>query len=245
MLFSFKPPVYGVASMLPNSSAPTTAHCAVKVRLFIDILSHIAATSYKHLSFREYFFEKRELPPPFLLHPDSKSGLIIALPDFNTNGHKRPRIAINIFTSHETQKAFTINSWIINGISCLENDIATQRLHRREYLSHTNLTLMKSTCYARAGGGVESLNSPYLYKSSHLRGGNVSSPRREALISAEGCTHLRGEKRISPHAQGRRIRNIHEDYIHYSQRINLLVSRRSHESHEKRIVTLAFAIRLQ
>ena len=46
-------------------------------------------------------------------------------------------------------------------------------------------------------------------------------------------------------SQGRRIRNIHEDYIHYSQRINLLVSRRSHESHEKRIVTLAFAIRPQ
>ena len=31
-------------------------------------------------------------------------------------------------------------------------------------------------------------------------------------------------------SQGRRIRNIHEDYIHYSQRINLLVSRRSHET---------------
>ena len=45
--------------------------------------------------------------------------------------------------------------------------------------------------------------------------------------------------------QGRRIRNIHENYIHYSQRINLLVSHKSHESHKERIVTLAFAIRLQ
>ena len=43
--------------------------------------------------------------------------------------------------------------------------------------------------------------------------------------------------------QGRRIRNIHEDYIRYSQRINLLVSHRFHEAHEERIVTLAFAIR--
>lgn len=103
---------------------------------------------------------------------------------------------------HETQKAFTINSWIINGISCLENDIATQRLHRGGYLSHTNLTLTKSTCYARAGGCVESLNNPYICKSSHLRGGNISSPRREILISAERNAHLRGEKRISPHTTG-------------------------------------------
>ena len=103
---------------------------------------------------------------------------------------------------HETQKAFTISSWIINGISCLENDIATQRLHRGGYLSHTNLTLTKSTCYARTGGCVESLNSPHLCKSSHLRGGNISSPRRETLVSAERNTHLRGEKRISPHATG-------------------------------------------
>ena len=43
--------------------------------------------------------------------------------------------------------------------------------------------------------------------------------------------------------QGRRIRNIHENYIHYSQRINLLVSHKSHKSHKERIVTLAFAIR--
>ena len=46
-------------------------------------------------------------------------------------------------------------------------------------------------------------------------------------------------------AQGRRIINIHEDYIRYSQKINLLISHRSHESHKERIVTLAFAIRLQ
>ena len=107
---------------------------------------------------------------------------------------------------HETQKAFTINSWIINGISCLENDIATQRLHRGGYLSHTNLTLTKSTCYARAGGCVERLNSPYLCKSSHLRGGNIFSPRREILIFAEKNTHLRGEKKISPHATGHALK---------------------------------------
>ena len=52
------------------------------------------------------------------------------------------------------------------------------------------------------------------------------------------------ESQRSPlHWQGRRIRNIHEDYIHYPQRINLLVSHRFHEAHEERIVTLAFAIR--
>ena len=45
-------------------------------------------------------------------------------------------------------------------------------------------------------------------------------------------------------AQGRRIRNIHGDYIPYSHIINVLPSHRSHKSHEERIVTLAFAIRL-
>ena len=52
-------------------------------------------------------------------------------------------------------------------------------------------------------------------------------------------------EKIFTFSQGRRIRNIHEGYICYSQRFNLLVSHKSHESHKERIVTLAFAIRLQ
>ena len=144
----------------------------------------------------------RQLPPPIFVTYSLQTKPNYGVYDFNTNNHKRPRIAINKFMPHETQKAFTINSWIINGISCLENDIATQRLHRGGYLSHTNLTLTKSTCYARTGECVESINSPYLCKSSHLRGGNISSPRRETLVSAERNTHLRGEKRISQHATG-------------------------------------------
>ena len=47
------------------------------------------------------------------------------------------------------------------------------------------------------------------------------------------------------HPQGRRIRNIHENCFLYYQRINLLASHRSRESHKERIVTLAFAIRQQ
>ena len=136
----------------------------------------------------------RQLPPPIFVTYSLQTKPNYGVYDFNTNGHKYPRIAINKFMPHETQKAFTINSWIINGISCLENNITTQRLHRGGYLSHTNLTLTKSTCYARAGGCVKSSNSPYLGIFSHLRGGNISSPRREELISAEGRTHLREGK---------------------------------------------------
>jgi hypothetical protein len=86
---------------------------------------------------------------------------------------------------YETQKAFTINSWIINGISCLENDIATQRLHHGGYLSHTNLTqeYLQCPCWRRR----RELKQPISLQV-------LSSPRREHLFSAKGNTHLRGEK---------------------------------------------------
>ena len=161
---------------------------AVKVRLFIDILSHIITTSHEILSLESISLRCANYPPPIFVTYSLQTKPNYGVYDFNTNGHKYPRIAINIFMPHETQKAFTINSWIINGISCLENDIATQRLYRGGYLSHTNLTLTKSTCYARAGGCVESLNKSPLISAegiSLLRGGKHSSPRREILIFAE------------------------------------------------------------
>ena len=45
--------------------------------------------------------------------------------------------------------------------------------------------------------------------------------------------------------QGRRTRKICGDSVFYSHKIKSLASRRSHESHKERIITLAFAIRLK
>ena len=142
----------------------------------------------------------RQLPPPMFVTYSLQTKPNYGVYDFNTNNHKRPRIAINKFMPHETQKAFTINSWIINGISCLENDIATQRLHRGGYLSHTNLTQEYLLCSRlRRRRELKQPISPQV----------LSSPRWEHLFSAKGSTRLRGEKysssrrkRISPHATG-------------------------------------------
>lgn len=75
-----------------------TAHCAVKVRLFIDILSHIITTSHKTLSLESISLRSANHPPIFVtycLQTKPNYGVY----DFNTNNHKRPRIAINNVSS--------------------------------------------------------------------------------------------------------------------------------------------------